>query len=223
MSRKGCPNKIQSGISYPRKCELCDYISNNPAMFHYHKKTHERIPVGQLCDHGCGQVATAMNTHGKYTCLEKYQFCPGYKEKLTARTKDSWVGDDERKKRTREVLLSQVCGNPDVLAKQKATLKKKFGDFTPGQMKDFRHYARRIRSRAQQWAKAQGYVLGNKTFHVDHKLSIRDAWLAGLSEGVVNHPANLQILSANENCSKGYRSHLTVEQLLRLINETLPN
>ena len=207
-------------IQYPRKCDLCDYISNNPTMFHYHKKTHEPIPTGQLCDHKCGQPATVRGTGGIYSCLPNAFLCPAYLKEHSSRIKSQWVGDDERKKKTKEILLSQVCNNPVVLAKQKATLKKKFGDFTPEQMKDFRHYARRIRSRAQRWAKEQGYVLGNKTFHVDHKLSIRDAWLAGLSESIVNHPANLQILSANENCSKGYRSSLTVEQLMNLLNES---
>jgi len=43
-----------SKITYPRKCNECDYVSNNPAMYHYHKKTHEPIPVGTLCKHGCG-------------------------------------------------------------------------------------------------------------------------------------------------------------------------
>ena len=57
MLRKGCPNKKKSGIIYPRKCEHCDYISNNPAMYSIHKKTHQPIPDGQLCDHGCGQNA----------------------------------------------------------------------------------------------------------------------------------------------------------------------
>jgi len=85
-------------------------------------------------------------------------------------------------------------------------------------MKDFRHYARRMRSRAQKWAKEQGYELGQQTFHVDHKLSILDAWHAGLPESVVNHPANLQILEAKRNSSKGANITITVEELLRLIN-----
>jgi hypothetical protein len=50
-------------------------------------------------------------------------------------------------------------------------------------------------------------------------LSIFDAWKAGLSENIVNHPANLQILEAKKNSSKGSKSILTVEELMRLINE----
>lgn len=84
-------------------------------------------------------------------------------------------------------------------------------------MQDYRHYGRRVRSRAQKWAKEQGFVLGQQTHHVDHKLSIWDAWKAGLSESIVNHPANLQILDAKANSSKGAKSSLTVDELLKLI------
>ena len=206
-------------IQYPRKCNYCDYISNNPSMFHYHKRTHDPIPAEQLCDHGCGNAATVRGTGGVYSCLANAHLCPAYLKEHSIRIEAQWVGDDERKKKTRETLLSQVCGNPDVIAKQKATLKKKFGNFTPEQMKDFRHYARRVRARAQRWAKEQGYDIGPQTFHVDHKLSVFDAWKAGLSEGIVNHPINLQILPAKENCSKGYKSIMTVEELVNLLNE----
>ena len=68
-----------------------------------------------------------------------------------------------------------------------------------------------MRQRVQQWEKEQGYVLGQQTYHVDHKLSILDAWKVGLSEEVANHPANLQIIEAKSNTSKGSNSILTVE------------
>ena len=88
----------------------------------------------------------------------------------------------------------------------------------PIKAKEYRHYARYIRERAQHWAKKQGYVLGKQTFHVDHKLSLIDAWNAGLSEEIVNHPANLQIIDARANSSKGAKSSITVEELLALLN-----
>jgi len=214
---KGSKNKIQTGIVYPRKCDHCDYVSNNPSMFHYHKKIHDPIPHGKLCDHGCGQKATSINTNGKYTCLSKYQYCPMYKKLLANRTEKSWISADDRKKKTKDTFFEYCYGNDEVKEKQKATLKKKWGNFTPEQMKDYRHYGRRVRSRAQKWAKEQGFVLGQQTYHVDHKLSIWDAWQAGLSESIVNHPANLQILDAKANSSKGAKSSLTVDELLKLI------
>ena len=76
MSRKGRPNKIHSGIHYPRKCEYCDYVSNNPSMYHYHKQIHDPIPDNQLCDHGCNSPALFRGTGGKYTCHKNAHHCP---------------------------------------------------------------------------------------------------------------------------------------------------
>ena len=204
-------------IQYPRKCEHCDYVSNNPSMYHYHSKTHQSIPAGTLCNHGCGQLATVINTNGKYTCLPLAQHCPEYLRKHSSRVKKQWEGAEQRKEITRLTIDTRL-NTKENIEKRKQTLKEKWGDFTPEQMKDFRHYARRIRARAQKWAKEQGYVLGQQTYHVDHKLSILDAWHAGLSAEIVNHPANLQILEAKQNSSKGSKSSITVEELLQKIN-----
>jgi hypothetical protein len=184
-------------------------------MFHYHNKIHQPIPKDKLCDHGCGQIATVINTNGKYTCLPLAQHCPEYTRKHSTRVKKQWEGAEERKIATKKSLIERLH-NQETVNKMKATLKEKWGDFTPEQMKDFRHYARRIRARAQKWAKAQGYVLGQQTFHVDHMFSIWDSWLARLPESTVNHPANLRILEANANSSKGAKSLYTLEELLML-------
>lgn len=205
--------------AYPRKCEHCDYVSNNPSMYHYHKKTHDPIPKDQLCDHGCGRPALYRGTGGKYTCEKKFSLCPQYLLDLAERTKLSWVDDTQRKEQTRLTIESRL-NTTESIEKRKQTLKKKWGNFTPEQIKDYRHYARRIRQRAQRWAKSQGHILGQQTYHVDHKLSIWDSWQAGLSEDIVNHPANLQILDAKTNAGKGAKSCITIEELLNAINPT---
>lgn len=186
-------------------------------MYHYHKRIHEPIPNGQLCNHGCGFPAQYRGTGGIYSCQKVSQHCPAYIKQHSERVKQQWVNATERKEKTKESLVDRLH-NVETVGKMKQTLKKKWGNFTPEQMKDFRHYARRVRSRAQKWAKDQGYVLGQQTYHVDHKLSVREAWLVGLSEEVVNHPYNLRILEAKANCSKGSKSTLTVDQLLLAIN-----
>jgi len=205
--------------NYPRKCEYCEYISNNPAMYSYHKKTHDPIPEGKLCDHGCGQLATIINTHGKYTCLPIAQNCPEYIKKHSNFVKEQWKRPEaiERKKRTKEIFLKTCANNTDAIEKSKNVRRKKSGLITPEIAKEFRHYARKIRTAAQIWAKDQGYNLGRQTYHVDHKLSILDAWNANLPINVVNHPANLQVLEANKNSSKGSKSIISVEELLLLI------
>jgi hypothetical protein len=190
-------------------------------MYHYHKKTHEDIPEGTLCSHGCGQVAKLKNTRGNYICSEIAQRCPAYILNHSHRIKEHWERPEsiKRKEETKERFFLYCCGVPEVVEKQKKTKKKKWGNFTPDQMRDFRHYARRIRTRAQSWARSQGYILGQQTFHVDHMFSVRDAWIANVSEEIVNHPANLQVIEAKKNSSKGCKSSITLDELLRRIDE----
>ena len=91
MSRKGCPNKVHSGIYYPRKCDHCDYVSNNPQMYSYHKHTHDTIPNGQLCEQGCGKLALFRNTSGRYLCVKTTQHCSSYIETHSERIKEHWA------------------------------------------------------------------------------------------------------------------------------------
>lgn len=217
---KGSRNKIQTGITYPRKCEHCDYVSNNPSMYHYHKQTHESIPLGQLCEQGCGNLAKFKNTNGKYSCEKIVQQCPEYIRKHSKRISEHWQRPEaeQRKHETKTRFFEHCCGVPEIAAKAAKTKQEKFGTLDPVKAKEFKRYARFIRQRAQKWARDQGYELGQQTYHVDHKLSVLDAWHAGLSEEIVNHPVNLQILEAKKNSSKGAKSSITVEELLRMIN-----
>ena len=219
MSRKGCPNKIQSGIGYPRKCTDCDYISNNPPMYHYHKKTHEVIPEGTLCDHGCNQPAQYRGTGSIYTCLPMAQHCPEYIRLQSERITKQWEGQNERRETTKQSMIARLH-NPTTIAKMKETKRLKFGLLTPEIAKQYRSYARAIRQRAQKWAKEQGYVLGKQTYHVDHKFSILDSWHAELKAEIVNHPANLEIIEAKKNSSKGSKSSITLEELMSLISNS---
>lgn len=206
-------------IQYPRKCNHCNYVSNNPQMWHYHNKTHDPIPEGQLCDHGCKGLAKFKGTNGVYSCSKISQRCPSYIEIHSERIKSHWQRPDavERKIKATQTLLETAC-TPGAIDKMKETKRKKSGLLTPENAKNFRHYARAIRQRAQMWATNNGYKLGQQTYHVDHKLSILDAWKLNLPAEIVNHPANLQILEAKENTSKGSKSSITVEQLYEMIN-----
>ena len=205
-------------IQYPRKCEHCDYVSNNPQMYHYHKQIHKPIPIGKLCDHGCGSQANYCGTGGIYTCKKIAHHCPEYLRLHSERITKHWENNHERKEKTRKTFFKHCCAVPDVVKKQKETKLKKTNMLDPQIARDYRHYARRIRKRAQQWARKQGYILGQQTYHVDHKFSIMDSWNAGLSIEIVNHPANLQILEAKKNSSKGSKSSITLEQLMTAVN-----
>ena len=214
---KGSLSKIPK-IQYPRKCEHCDYLSNNPQMYSYHKQTHEQIPAGTICDLGCGQVALFKNTHGKYCCQQISHRCPASVKRASDRVLKDWKDANERRAKTRETFFKHCNGVPTVIAKMKETKLKKTNMLDPKVAKDYRHYARRIRSKAQQWAREQGYVLGKQTYHVDHKFSIMDAWNAGLAVEIVNNPANLQILEAKKNSSKGMKSSITLAELMNLLH-----
>ena len=210
------PEKIQ----YPRKCNQCDYVSNNPQMWHYHNKTHDPIPSDKLCDNGCGSRANFFNTKGRYTCVKTSHQCPEYIRTHADRIKEHWARPESaaRKEQTKTSFVNRLH-NIETVAKIKETKRKKSGLLTPDDARNYRHYARAIRQRAQLWARENGYKLGQQTYHVDHKLSILDAWNAKLPLDIVNHPANLQIIEAKENSSKGRKSIITVEELYALITE----
>lgn len=211
-------SRKKNSITYPRQCDICGYVSNNPAMRSYHNKTHVPIPASQLCDHGCGQPAQFVNTRGKYTCKQIAQQCPEYIKNHAERIRAQWIGDLSRKEETRKSIITRLH-NKETIEKMRATKRKRSGSMTPETAKAYRHYARYIRHLAQVWAKENGYVLGKQTYHVDHKLSIMDAWLASLPVEVVSHPVNLQVIDAKTNSSKGPKSLFAVDELMRLIEE----
>lgn len=215
---KGSANKKQKNI-YPRKCNFCDYMSNNATMFYYHNKIHQPIPQNVLCHFGCGQNATHQNTGGKFTCSAEYQNCSAYLHQLSERTKKSWINATERKLMTKKIFENEVVYNEE--SRKKNIAAKKAKSFVlPDDAKSYRSYARKCRVIAQKWAKANGYEIGQQTNHVDHKLSLIDGYKASLSVHIMSHPANLQVIPAIENSAKGKKSIITVEELLKKISES---
>jgi hypothetical protein len=211
-------SKDYTKIQYPRQCEHCDYVSNNPTMYHYHKRTHDPIPNGQLCNHGCGLLAQYRGTGGIYSCQKVSQHCPEYSKQHSDRVKKQWVNSTERKEKTKASFIKRLH-NVETIEKMKQTKREKSGLLTPELAKDYRHYARAIRQQAQRWAKKQGYVLGQQTYHVDHRLSILDSWNAKLPAKVVNHPFNLRILEAKANSSKSSKSIISLDELMEAFNQ----
>lgn len=217
---KGSKNKTQTGISYPRKCDFCSHMANNPSSYHYHKQVHFEIPEGTLCDNGCGNVATVIKTNGRYKCQSNAHLCPEYIKNHSDQIKKQWADEssNDRREKFRQLFADRMA-DPKIYKKSSITKREKFGTLDPERAKDFRHYARFVRQRAQTWAKANGYDIGRDTFHVDHILSINDAWKAGLPEPVVNHPVNLRILECKLNSGKGSKSLFSVQELLSRIEQ----
>lgn len=191
-------------------------------MWHYHNATHAPIPPGQLCELGCGQLATIKSSGGKYRCVKNFANCPQYQKNQSARVTEQWARPESasRKEKTKKTFLQSCVHNPEAKEKQKATLHEKFGWNSDKVGKDFRRYARQCRKMAQNWAKSQGFIIGKTTFRVDHKVSIWQAFQSKLPLKIVNHPENLEILSEFRNLSKGWKCSITVEELLKRIGIT---
>lgn len=218
---KGSKNIIQTGITYPRKCKKCNYISNNPSMYHYHNKTHDAVD-GKICDHGCGLPAVSKSTRGRYCCSDVYTSCPGYIKNSVARTTEHWARpeSDQRKENAKKTFIASVH-NRETVDKARKTKWAKWGmeNATEAQWKDFKRYARSCRKLSQLWAKDNGYELGQQTFHVDHIFSIMDGFRNKISPSIMSHPANLRVIEAKKNSAKGGKSEITLAELLKLTED----
>jgi hypothetical protein len=219
--RSDTESRKANKIVYPRKCETCDYISNNPSMFHYHNKTHGAVD-GKICDHGCGKPAKTISTWGRYCCSESFSQCPGYLKILSDRVTSGWSlpESEQRKIDTAASMVERLC-TPEMRQKGRITKWAKWGmeNATEEQWKEFRRYARSCRKLSQKWGKDNGYETGRQTFHVDHIYSIRDGFVNKVSPLILSHPANLRILGAKQNSSKSFKSEITLDELLLKINQ----
>ena len=163
-------------------------------MYHYHRKVHEPIPIGQLCDHGCGKQALFKNTNNKYSCSKISQHCTFYIVTHSVRVKQQWLTASERRRTQVKESFIKRLHTPEMREQQKETIRQKWKHLSAESLKEYRHYARLIRQRAQQWARNNGYNIGRLTYHVDHKYSIWEGYNAGITENIMNHPINLEIL-----------------------------
>ena len=218
MGRPKQSSNKKEKILYPRKCNHCEYVSNDPAMWHYHNKTHDSIPEGRLCDHGCGNQAIYVNTNKTYSCTKVSQQCPKYRTTHSERIREQWVGAEERKASTAESLRKRLH-NEETVAKQVKTKRTKKGGLKFEDIPHYRIYARKARKLAQAWARSNGHEIGKSTYHVDHKVSVLEGWNNKLPLEIISHPVNLQILGARENSGKGAKSCMTIEELLTMIKQ----
>ena len=193
-------------------------------MWYYHKQIHDPIPENQLCDHGCGNSALFRGTGGKYTCVKISHRCPEIIKNNSERVTKQWASPlAEQRKEDARRSITQRLHNEETYQKSSSTKKKNYvkSGMCEQKAKEFKYYSKYVRAMGRipnkEWALSQGYTVGKFTYHVDHKLSVFDAWKAGLPEEVVNHPMNLQIVEYKTNLSKGRKSSITVEELLESI------
>jgi hypothetical protein len=55
--------------------------------------------------------------------------------------------------------------------------------------------------------------------HRDHMYSIYDGWVNQIDPAIIKHPANCQIMLGKENMKKNYKSSITLDELLKRIEE----
>ena len=211
---KGSKNK-KPRLVYPRKCDYCDYISNNPSMWHYHNRTHDPIPEGRLCDHGCQRPALFRGTGGKLTCEKISQQCPAYLERLSTRIKEYWQSEEsiERKVKTKNLFLECCAHNEASRQKMREVLRNKLKSMTPTEAREYKVYSRAARRLSRREMDKVICKVDYQVYQIDHILSLYDCWKLGLSVEIAAHLANCKIIHKSQNASKGKKSWISLEAL----------
>lgn len=215
---KGAKNK-KPALIYPRKCNFCDYVSNNPSMWHYHNRTHDPIPEGTFCDHGCNRPALFRGTGGKFSCEKVSHRCPAHRERLSKNVKGQWRSDKavERKEKTKSLFLQTCAHNEDSRRKGLEVIRNRLKSMTPLEAKQYVVYSRAARKLSRRYMNEIICGVDYKVYQIDHIVSLYDCWKLNLSVQVAAHLANCRIVHKLVNASKGKKSWLTVEALYEKI------
>lgn len=213
-------------ITYPRKCIKCEYRSNNPAMFHFHKQTHEPIPQNSICVLGCNQPAKFRKTNGNLVCSENSHQCPAYRLKHSHRIKKQWKENKwiERRKRT-ATLLNRLTPEQINRHKQAGIETKRQKRIAIETSTGQRVYSRAVIYHSRKTYYKNKKILnpenlsigrGKGKYGIDHRVSRHVGWLLKIPVETMSSVHNLQILSMQENSSKSIKCSLKPEELLRL-------
>ena len=215
MSRvKGSKNK-KPCLVYPRKCNYCDYMSNNPSMWHYHNQTHSPIPEGSMCEHGCQRTALFRGTGGKLSCEKISQRCPAYIERHSKRVQEQWQSEKsiDRKAQTTKLFLETCAYNEVSRQKLREVLRNKLKSMTPTEAQEYTVYSRAARRLSRRDMDKLISKVDYKTYQIDHILSLYDCWRLGLSIDIAAHLANCKIIHRSQNASKGKKSWISLDAL----------
>ena len=216
--QKGSKNKKLATI-YPRKCNYCDYVSNNPSMWYYHNQTHLPIPADARCDYGCGQLARYRGTGGKLTCEKTGHHCPAYICRHSKLIKEQWDREESRARRdqTRNKFLLNCVHNKAIREKNIASIRSRVKNFTPEQAKDYEQYGRKVRRLSRRYVDAMIADIDYSIYQIDHIMSVFDCWFQNLPVEHAAHIINCRVVHKSINASKGKKSLMTKEELLSKI------
>ena len=68
------------------------------------------------------------------------------------------------------------------------------------------------------FCKSQNQKPNTNYLHRDHMISISYGWENNISSSIISHPANCQIMTVKENCSKYTKCSITLDNLLKRID-----
>lgn len=203
-------------LVYPRKCHHCDYVSNNPAMWHFHAKTHIDIPPGTLCWNGCNQLAKIVRTNGKFACSVKPGQCPAYTHEQSRRVKAQWSTNnwEHRKQVLRDRSLAETSHQRSLRSiKQVATKQAKL--MAVEHSLSQRQYAQSIIRRSHTTYKRNkellnpnNLVIARDQYHLDHRVSRHVGWLLQIPIQYMCSVHNLCLMHNKLNSGKGSKCSL---------------
>jgi len=90
---------------------------------------------------------------------------------------------------------------------------------------DYERYYRSVKTETRKTCKyfqerIEGFFTKERGWHLDHILSISDAWRARIDPEIVGHFCNLRYIPATQNLKKNKKSDITFEKLQERINAT---
>jgi hypothetical protein len=87
---------------------------------------------------------------------------------------------------------------------------------------DWLLYSEQVRKQTEQTFKTE-YIenkeLRGKGWVLDHKLSVKEAYLQGVPPDMVSHVCNLQMVPKEYNSSKGARSSISFTELIEMVTD----
>jgi len=148
----------------------------------------------------------------KQTCLEKYGV--EYVTQIDSHK-------EKRKKTLKEKYGTETYNNPN---KTKETRINNGTQINDDFINDFLSYKKIATNRTMTMYRNNTKLInpnnlkrGIKSYHVDHKFSLKQAYLMGLPIEIVTHPTNLEMIYYKDNLTKQDNCSITIEELLNNI------
>jgi hypothetical protein len=203
-----CSSKCQNSCSYAKEKWLKSWKignSNNEHIVSRYKTILEKY--GNSKDYN-----KYINESRKETCLEKYGV-----EYITQL--DSYK--EKRKNTLKEKYGSETFNNP---IKTKNTRINNGTQIDDSIINDFLMFKKVAVNKTYTMYRNNKTLInpnnlkrGIKSYHIDHKFSLKQAYLMGLPIEVVTHPANLEMIYYKDNLVKQDNCSISIEELLNNI------